>query len=134
MSEAQHPETSTKTAIVVISDPRSGHDESLARLFNALASAYEFHAAGDKVTIVFTGTGTRWIGEVRQTEHPAHELFEKVQHLVAGASCACAEVFGATSAIEESGYALIEDHIVPGTGGLPSLRNLMRDGYQVLVF
>lgn len=124
----------TKTAIVVFSDPKSGSEESLGRLFNALASAYDFKYRGDDVTLLFQGAGTRWIGEVTKAEHPAHQLFEAVKDKVAGVSCGCADVFGATEEVEKSGFDLIKDNPVPGTSGLPSLRNLIADGYAVLTF
>ena len=123
-----------KAAIVVLSDPKSGSEESLGRLFNALASAYDFKQRGDEVTVLFQGTGTRWIGEVSKAEHPAHDLFEAVKDTVAGVSCGCADVFGATEEAEESGFKLIKDNPVPGTSGLPSLRKLTAEGYTVLTF
>ncbi len=123
-----------KAAIVVLSDPKSGSEESLGRLFNALASAYDFKQRGDEVTVLFQGTGTRWIGEVSKAEHPAHDLFEAVKDTVAGVSCGCADVFGATEEAEESGFELIKDNPVPGTSGLPSLRKLTAEGYTVLTF
>lgn len=123
-----------KTAIIVLSDPNSASEEALGRLFNALAAAYDFKHHGDEVTVLFHGAGTRWIGEVGNPEHPAHDLFEAVQDTVAGVSCGCADVFGATDEAEKSGFDLIKDNPVPGTSGLPSLRNLMADGYTVLTF
>jgi len=33
---------------------------ALGRLFNALSTAYEFKQAGEPVTVLFLGTGTRW--------------------------------------------------------------------------
>ena len=123
-----------KAAIVVLSDPKSGSEESLGRLFNALASAHDFKQRGDEVTVLFQGTGTRWIGEVSKAEHPAHDLFEAVKDTVAGVSCGCADVFGATEEAEESGFELIKDNPVPGTSGLPSLRKLTAEGYTVLTF
>jgi len=124
----------TKAAIVVFSDPKSDSEESLGRLFNALASTYDYKAHGDDVTLLFQGAGTRWIGEVSKAEHPAHQLFEAVKDKVAGVSCGCADVFGATEEVEKSGFDLIKDNPVPGTSGLPSLRNLIADGYIVLTF
>ncbi len=56
-----------KAAIVVLSDPKSGSDEALGRVFNALASAYDFKRRGDDVSILFHGAGTRWIGEVSKS-------------------------------------------------------------------
>ena len=53
---------------------------------------------------------------------------------VAGVSCACADVFGATEEATKSGFDLIKDNQIPGTSGLPSLRNLTSEGYTVLTF
>ena len=122
------------TASVVLSDPRSGADDALGRVFNALATAYDFKASGEPVTLLFQGAGTRWIGELAKADHPAHALFEEVRNVVAGVSCGCADVFGATDDAAAGGWALIKDNPVPGTGGLPSLRNLLADGHTVLTF
>ncbi len=71
--------TRTKALILVLSDPKTGSEEALGRLFNALAAAYDFKQNGDDVTVLFNGTGTRWIGELAKTDHPAHALFEAVK-------------------------------------------------------
>ena len=84
--------------------------------------------------MLFQGAGTRWIGEVSKAEHPAHDLFEAVKDTVAGVSCGCADVFGASQEAEKSGFELIKDNPVPGTSGLPSLRKLTAEGYTVLTF
>ena len=123
-----------KAAIVVLSDPKSGSEESLGRVFNALAAAYDFKQQGDEVSVRFQGAGTRWIGELNKAEHPAHDLFEAVKDSVAGVSCGCADVFGANEEAEKSGFELIKDNPVPGTSGLASLRKLAADGYTVLTF
>ena len=123
-----------KAAILVLSDPNSGSEEALGRVFNALAAAYDFKQRGDETTVLFHGAGTRWIGELVNPEHPAYDLFEQVKDTVAGVSCGCADVFGGTEEAEKSGFDLIKDNPVPGTSGLPSLRNLAADGYTVLTF
>ncbi len=123
-----------KAAIIILSDPKSGSEESLGRVFNALAAAYDFKQQGDEVTVRFQGAGTRWIGELGKSEHPAHDLFEAVKDTVAGVSCGCADVFGANEEAEKSGFELIKDNPVPGTSGLASLRKLAADGYTVLTF
>ncbi len=123
-----------KTAIIVLSDPKSGSEEALGRVFNALAAAYDFKKHGDNVTVLFQGAGTRWIAEVTKNDHPAHALFEKVKDKVAGASCGCADVFGAAEDVMKSGFELIKNNPVPGTSGLPSLQKLTADGYAVLTF
>ena len=124
-----------KAAIIILSDPKSGSDDAFGRVFNGLAAAYDFKQKGDEVTVLFQGTGTRWIGELQKEDNPAHGLFEEVQDTVAGVSCACADVFGATEEAEKSGFELIKENPVPGTlGGLPSLQKLLADGYTVLTF
>ncbi len=123
-----------KAAIVILSDPKSGSEESLGRVFNALAAAYDFKQQGDEVTVRFQGTGTRWVGELSKAEHPAHDLFEAVKDTVAGVSCGCADVFGSSEEAVKSGFELIKDNPVPGTSGLASLRKLAADGYTVLTF
>lgn len=64
----------------------------------------------------------------------SHELFEAVRDKVAGVSCGCADVFGAAQDAEKEGFALIKDNAVPGTTGLVSLRNLIREGYNIVHF
>lgn len=122
-----------KSAIIVLSDPNNGED-ALGRVFNALATAYDYQQAGDDVTILFQGAGTRWIGELSQSNHPVHELFNAVKDKVAGVSCGCAEVFGATEAVEKYGFDFLRDNAVPGTAGLPSLRALSSEGYNISTF
>jgi hypothetical protein len=123
-----------KTAIVVLSDPKSGGEEALGRLFNALAAAYDLKQQQQEVEILFQGAGTRWTGELTKSEHPARELYAAVADSVAGVSCACADVFGARADAEANGFSLIGDNAVPGSPGLPSLARYLRDGYVVLTF
>lgn len=123
-----------KAAVIILSDPKAGTEDALGRLFNGLAAAYDFKQQGDDVTILFQGTGTRWAGEITKTDHPAHQLYKAVEDKVAGVSCGCADVFGASESAVKSGFSLIKDNAVPGTSGLPSLRKLTAEGYSIMVF
>ena len=123
-----------KTAVVVLSDPKNDSEESLGRLFNALAAAHEFKRRGDAVQVLFQGAGTRWVEHLAKPDHPAHALFEAVRDTVAGVSCGCADVFGARQAAEAQGFALLRDNPLPGTSGVSSLAGLAADGYTVLTF
>jgi len=123
-----------KTAIVIFSDPKNGSEEALGRVFNGLATAYDFKQAGDEVSILFQGAGTRWIGELTKKDHLAHELFEAVKDQVAGVSCGCADVFGGTEEAEKSGLDLIKENPVPGTRGMASLRKYAAKGATILTF
>ena len=123
-----------KAAIIILSDPKIGTEEALGRVFNALAAAYDFKQQGDEVTVLFQGTGSRWIAELSKSDHPVHGLFDEVKDTVAGVSCGCAEVFGATEEVEKSAFEFVKDNAVPGTAGLPSLRKLASEGYTILSF
>jgi hypothetical protein len=123
-----------KAAIIILSDPKTGKEEALGRVFNALAAAYDFKQQGEEVTVLFQGAGSRWIGELSEPEHPVHSLFDEVKDTVAGVSCGCAEVFGATEEVEKSAFEFVKDNAVPGTAGLPSLHKLVSEGYTILSF
>lgn len=123
-----------KAVVVVLSDPKAGSEESLGRLFNALAAVYDFKQRGAEVQLLFQGAGTRWAGELVNSEHPAYELFAAVKDKVAGVSCGCADVFGAQEGVAASGFDLITENAVPNTSGLPSLARLTDEGYAVLTF
>ena len=119
-----------KTAIIILSDPKNESEESLGRVFNGLAAAYDFQSAGEEVSILFQGAGTRWPAVLQKEDHPVHELFKAVRDKIQCVSCACADVFGA----DTSGFDLIKDNKVPKTTGLPSLSKLQGQGYNVLTF
>ncbi|WP_454064980.1 DsrE family protein [Candidatus Nitrospira salsa] len=123
-----------KVTIVIFSDPKNGSEEALGRVFNGLAAAYDFKQAGDEATIIFQGTGIRWIGELTKKDHPAHELFEAVKDQVAGVSCGCADVFGSSEEATKSGFDLIKNNPVPGTTGMSSFRKLLSEESTVLTF
>lgn len=123
-----------KAAIIILSDPKTATDEALGRVFNALAAAYDFKQQGDEVTVLFQGAGSRWIAELSKSDHPVRALFDSVKDTVAGVSCGCAEVFGATEEVGKSAFEFVKDNAVPGTAGLPSLRKLASEGYTILSF
>lgn len=123
-----------KAAIFVLSDPKSGGEEALGRLFNALAAAYEYKHAGDDVTVTFQGAGTRWVAELSKPDHPANGLFNAVLDKVAGVSCGCSDVFGTHEEAESKGFAVLTENAVPGTSGLASFRKFDKEGYQILTF
>ena len=123
-----------KLAIIVLSDPKSGSEEALGRVFNALAVAQESLQAGDEVEVVFNGAGTRWPAELSKVSHPANGLYNAVREAVKGASCGCAAVFGATKDVEACGLPLLKDKALAGTPGLSDIRRYLADGWQTLVF
>jgi DsrE/DsrF-like family len=123
-----------KTAIIVMSDPKNGSEEALGRVFNALALAAECKQKGDEVAVVFNGTGTRWPAELTKLSHPANGLYNAVRDVVQGASCGCADVFGAKESVESCGIQLKKDHALAGTSGLLSLRRYVSEGWNTVVF
>jgi hypothetical protein len=125
--------TATKTAIVILSDPKGG-DEALGRLLNGLAVAHECKERGADVTILFQGAGTRWPGVLSDEKHPAHALYDGLADEIGGASCGCAAIFGATESVEKAGVTLRKEYLLPGTPGVASLATLAADGWSVLTF
>ncbi|HBY59739.1 MAG TPA: hypothetical protein DEH78_07935 [Solibacterales bacterium] len=123
-----------KVAIVVYSDPKSGTEESLGRLLNALLLTYELKERQQEVSLVFQGTGVRWASEVVKPEHPAHALYNAVKDKVAGVCGGCADVFGATSELESAGVPLNYENQIPGTTGVLDLSRFIENGHQVVTF
>ncbi|MCR6487862.1 hypothetical protein M8542_34050 [Amycolatopsis sp. OK19-0408] len=124
----------SKTAVVVLSDPSTGTEEALGRVFNALATAWEF-AQGGEALVLFQGAGTRWPAVLADAAHPAHELYTAVKKQVATvASGGCATVFGATQGVEDEDIKQISQNQAPGTPGVASIRELVQSGYSVLTF
>ncbi len=116
-----------KAAVVVLVDTQT--HEQTARVGNALATAHEFKEAGDEVDLIFTGAGTKWIGELSNLDHRLHKAFNQVKDEVAGACRACAVSFGVKEEVEASGIPLLTEY-----KGHQSLRERVAQGYQVITF
>ena len=117
----------TKAALVVFADIESHGD--LARAVNALEAAKEFNEAGDDVSLIFDGAGTRWVGEFANPQHRAHRLYESVKPTVRGACAYCAQAFGVKDAVQQAGVELLDEH-----DRHPSLRRLVNNGYEVITY
>jgi len=124
----------SKTAIVIYSDPKSGTDEALGRLFNAMFVAYELLEKKQDVALIFQGAGVRWASELVKTDHPAHALYDAVKDSVVGVCGGCADVFGATQDARRAGANLIHEKAIPGTSGIIDLSKYLDAGYRVLTF
>lgn len=122
-----------KLAIAITADPTSG-DDGLGRAFQGLALAAEGKQHGDQVEVVFIGAGTRWPALASKLGHPLHGLYDAVRTTVKGASCGCADVFGAADGVQACGVPKLKDHALNGTSGLASLRRYLAEGWQTLVF
>lgn len=116
-----------KAAVVVLADVETHGD--LARAVNALETAKEFQEAGDEISVIFDGAGTRWVGELAKPEHRAHPLYEAVRPNVTGACAYCAQAFGVKESVQQAGVALLDEH-----DRHPSLRRLVANGYEVITF
>ena len=116
-----------KAAVVIFADTETHGD--LARAVNALETVKEFKEAGDEVVLIFDGAGTRWVAEMSKPGHRSHRLYEAVQDRIAGACAYCAAAFGVKESIQEAGVPLLEEY-----DRHPSLRRLVRGGYEVMTF
>lgn len=122
-----------KTLVVVFSDPKAG-EEAAGRVFNALATVYDLKERKQEVKVVFQGTGTRWVSELAEPKHMFHALYEAVHDKIEGACGGCADVFGATEKVKETGLPLIRNFKMPGTSGITSLGEYIKDGYNIISF
>lgn len=116
-----------KAAVIIMTDTETHADR--ARAANALTTAYEFKEAGDEVTVVFTGAGTKWVGKLSDPDHRLHRAFRMVKDEVSGACKACAVSFGVREEIEASGVPLLTEY-----RGHQSIRRLVSEGYQIITF
>lgn len=117
----------TKAAVVIFADIDTHGD--LARAVNALETAKEFQEAGDEVSVIFDGAGTRWVGELSKPDHRAHRLYESVRPAITGACAYCAQAFGVKDAVQAAGVTLLDEH-----DRHPSLRKLVVGGYEIITF
>ncbi len=117
----------SKAAIVVLADTETSGE--LGRIVNALTTAKEFKEAGDEVAIVFDGAGTKWIGELSESDHKYSGLFESDRDRIDGACEYCSNVYGVRKQVEDVGVDLLGDYEQH-----PSLRSYMNNGYQVITF
>jgi len=117
----------TKAAIFVLADTAT--EEDLGRLVNALAVVQEFKETGDKVQLIFDGTGTRWPGILARPDHIAYGLYQETRDQIVGVCSFCANAFGATESVKSNGLKLLDE-----ANGHPSIKQLLAEGYQVLTF
>jgi predicted peroxiredoxin len=122
-----------KIAIIILSDPKAG-DEALGRAFNALIVAKASQQSGDEVEILFTGAGTRWPEQLSKISHPANGVYNSVRTAVKGASCGCAELYGATEGVVGCSLPLLKDQALVGTAGVANVRRYLAEGWQTLLF
>jgi hypothetical protein len=117
----------SKVALLVLADTESHAD--LGRAFNALVAAKEFKEAGDEVRLVFDGAATKWPGVLSDPGHLAHDAYQAVSDVVAGACGYCAKAFEAEDAVRTAHVHMLDEY-----EGHPSIRNLVSEGHQVITF
>ena len=116
-----------KIGIVVFADTETHGD--LGRAVNALITVQEAKDAGDEIRLIFDGAGTKWVGELANPDHRSHRLYKSVEDQITGVCLHCSKAFGATEAVEAAGVPFLDDYKQH-----PSLRTLVHDGFEVLVF
>lgn len=116
----------SKQAVVILAGNESTTD--LGRAVNGLETAKEYAEAGDEIEVIFDGAGTQWIGELEDTDHDYHELYDAVRDEVAVCDY-CASAFQVDEAVDEAGLERLSEY-----DGHPSIRSLREDGYDVITF
>ena len=113
-----------KLAIVIYTDVEG--PESKGRVMNALETAKEFKENGDPFTLIFDGAGTKWIPILEEKSHDFHTLYRTVRPDTKVCDY-CAEVYDVHDQVTESDVDIIAEY-----DGHPSIRNLVKDGYEVI--
>jgi len=116
-----------RIAIVIIADTETHGD--LGRAVNALLTVREAKEAGDEIRLIFDGAGTKWIGTLSDPDHRSHAVYKAVEDQITGVCEYCARAFGATEAVQAAGVPFLDEYHQH-----PSLRTLVHDGFQVLIF
>lgn len=116
-----------KLAVILLADTHSHGD--LGRVLNALMTVREAADSGDDVRLIFDGAGTGWVGMLAAPDHPLHPLYRSTGSSIEGACKYCATVFGHTAAIEAERMPLLDEYEQHS-----SVRNLARDGFEVITF
>jgi len=124
----------TKTAVVLFSDPASGSEEALGRLFNALFLTLELKEKGQEVALIFQGAGARWPAEIANPRHSAYALYRAVADKAAGVCGGCADLFGAAVGVEGAGLPLIRDREIENTSGVLDLSAYLDRGFRLVTF
>jgi hypothetical protein len=114
-------------AVVIFADTETHGD--LGRAVNALMTVKEASEAGDEIRLIFDGAGTKWVGVLADPGHRSHNLYKVVEDQITGVCQYCAEAFGATDAVQAAGVPLLDEYHQH-----PSLRSLVAQGFQILVF
>lgn len=117
----------SKAALIVFAGTDSHAD--LGRVFNAIETAREYKQDGDEVLLIFDGAGTEWIPVLEDPDHDAHEAYESVKDVVAGACKFCSKAFEVHDEIAETDIDFLSEF-----EGHPSIKSLIEEGYQVVTF
>jgi len=122
-----------KTVVIIFSDPLSGSDEALGRMFNGLFLTRALKDKRQDVTLLFQGAGARWPELLSKSDHPAHALYRSVtdQVIVCGG---CADVFSATKGVEALGIPVVRERVMIGTTGVVDLSRYLDEGARLVTF
>ncbi|MEX0812026.1 MAG: hypothetical protein WD048_07395 [Chitinophagales bacterium] len=115
----------SKVALIVFADSESHAD--MGRIANAMEIVSEFAENGDDAKLLFDGAGVTWPGKLADEDHPLHKSFDKIKPHILGACKFCSKAFKAEEGVEKSGIPFLEDY-----QGHPSVRNLVKEGYQII--
>lgn len=124
----------SKTAIIILSDPKGGED-ALGRAFNALFLAFQLKQKDQPFEIIFQGAGARWPAEFVKSDNPANGLYEALKGNIKGVCGGCADVFGATEAVSgTTDLELLRQVEIPGVGSITDLTQFIDDDVRVVTF
>jgi len=98
---------------------------------HVLLNALDMKEKGNEAKIIIEGSATQLIPELAKSDHPMHQLWQKVNDggLVAGACRACSNKMGTLKDAEAQGLSLLDD-----MSGHPGMAGYRADGYEIISF
>lgn len=116
-----------KIAIVIVTD--TSQADGLGRVANGLTAAKMLKDAKANVQVIFSGAGTKWIGEIAKPDHTLYSIYTDLKDSIVGACSFCACVFDVPNVGQDSDLNLLEEYGTP-----INFYHLVQNGYQVLTF
>lgn len=98
---------------------------------HVLLNALDMMEKGNEAKIIVEGSATQLIPELAQSDHPLHQLWQKVKGggLVAGVCRACSNKMGTLKDAEAQGLHLLDD-----MSGHPGMAGYRSAGYEIISF
>ena len=115
-----------KIGVVIYSSLEgAGH----SAVYRAMMFVDELLRAGDDVTLIFDGAGSKTLAAIMRPENDVHRAWKKAERALRGVCSYCAKSYGVRDELETVGIPMLADD-----KGHASLRALLQEGRQIVTF